>query len=213
MGSRLTLPARSANLRASFPNRPVRGSRFFRKELHMKKLLVFALVASGVFAGSARAGSIGVGVFGGTSVPVLQADQDNGTLFGVRAPVKLIPLLTVEPFYSSSALGDKTIDIAPGISTTREGSDVKSYGLNAMLTLGGPVTFYPYAGIGQAKYKRTAQDESFTAYNLGLGLALSPIPKFSIDLRGELQAAVDAGVSRKLVNITLGASYSLLSMP
>ena len=33
------------------------------------------------------------------------------------------------------------------------------------------------------------------------------------NLRGELQAAVDGGVSRKMVNVTLGASYSLFSMP
>ena len=179
----------------------------------MKQLFVFALAALALLAGSARAGGIGVGVFGGTSVPVLQADQDKGTLFGVRAPIKLIPLFTVEPFYASSALGDKTIDLGGGVSVTRDGSKVTSYGLNAMLTLGGPVSFYPYAGIGQAKFKRTAQDESFTSYHMGLGLGLSPIPKLSVDLRGELQAAVDGGVSRKLANVTLGASYSLFSMP
>lgn len=182
----------------------------------MKKFLVFALAALAalmVSAGSTRAGGIGVGVFGGTSLPVLQADQDKGTLFGVRAPIKLIPLFTVEPFYSSSSLGDKTIDLAPGVSVTREGSDVTSYGLNGMLTLGGPVTFYPFVGVGQAKFKRTAQDESFTSYHMGLGLGLSPIPKFSLDLRGELQAAVDGDVSRKMVNVSLGASYSLFSMP
>ena len=181
----------------------------------MKKLFVFALFALPVlvtFTSTARAASVGVGVFGGSSIPVLQADQDKGTLYGVRAPVKLVPLLAVEPFFSSSALGDKTVDVG-GFSVTREGSDVTTYGMNAMLTLGGPVSFYPYAGIGQTKFKRTAQDESFTSYHLGLGLGLSPIPKFSFDLRGELQAAVDGDVSRKMLNVTLGASYSLFSMP
>ena len=33
------------------------------------------------------------------------------------------------------------------------------------------------------------------------------------DLRGELQAAVDGDVSRKMLNLSLGASYSLFSMP
>lgn len=179
----------------------------------MKKLLVCAIVALALVASSAHAASIGLGVYGGTSVPVLQEDQDNGPVFGVRVPVKLVPLFTVEPFYSKSSLGDKTFDIAPGISATREGSDVTSYGLNAMLTLGGPVSFYPFVGIGQAKFERTAQDESFTSYHLGLGLGLSPVPKLSFDLRGELQAAVDGDASRKMVNITLGASYSLFSMP
>jgi hypothetical protein len=178
----------------------------------MKKFFVFAAAVLVMFAGTARAGSIGVGLFGGTSVPVLQDDQDNGTLYGVRAQVKLVPLFAVEPFFSTSALGDKTLNVGT-LSLTREGSDVTTYGLNAMLTLGGPVSFYPYVGIGQAKFKRTAQDESFTSYHMGLGLGLSPIPKFNFDLRGELQAAVDGGVSRKMLNITLGASYSLFSMP
>ena len=179
----------------------------------MKQRICVALIALALAASSTRAGSIGVGVYGGSSIPVLQADEDKGTLYGVRVPVKLIPLITVEPFYSSSTLGDKTVDISPGISITREGSKVTSYGANAMLTLGGPVTFYPFVGIGQAKFKRTAQDESFTSYHFGLGLGLSPIPKFSLHLRGELQSAVDGGVSRKMANITLGASYSLFSMP
>ena len=179
----------------------------------MSKLLVVALLALALGAGGARAGSIGVGVYGGPSVPVLQDDQDNGTLYGIRAPVKLIPLFTAEPFYSKSSLGDKTFDLAPGVSVTREGSDVTTYGVNAMLTLGGPMAFYPYVGIGEAKFERTGQDEEFTSYHVGFGLGLSPIPKFSVDLRGELQAAVDGDVSRKLFNITVGASYALLSLP
>jgi opacity protein-like surface antigen len=131
---------------------------------------------------------------------------------GVRFPVKLVPLFAVEPFYAKTSLGDKTLDVG-GFSVTREGSEVTSYGLNVMLTLGGPVSFYPYAGIGQAKFKRTAQDESFTSYHMGLGIGVSVVPKLTVDLRGELQAAVDGDVSRKMANVTLGASYSLFSMP
>ena len=178
----------------------------------MKRLLVIALVAFAFVASTAHAGSIGVGAFGGVSVPVLQEDQDQGSLFGIRVPVKLVPLFTVEPFYSKGKLGDKTVTIG-GLGLTREGFDVTTYGLNAMLTLGGPISFYPYAGIGTAKFKRTGQDQSWTSYNFGLGISLSPIPKVSVDLRGELQAAVDGDVSRKMVNVTLGASYSIFSMP
>jgi Outer membrane protein beta-barrel domain len=178
----------------------------------MKKLFVIAIAVLALAASTARAASIGAGLFGGMSVPVLQEDQDNGSLMGVRFPVKLVPLFAVEPFYAKTTLGDKTIDVA-GFSVTREGSEVTSYGLNAMLTLGGPVSFYPYAGIGQAKFKRTAQDESFTSYHMGLGIGVSVVPKLTFDLRGELQAAVDGKASRKMANVTLGASYSIFSLP
>jgi len=179
----------------------------------MKRLLLVAIAALALAADTARAGSIGVGVFGGASVPILQDDQDNGSIYGVRIPVKLVPLLTVEPFYMDTDLGDKTFEIAPGISTTRQGSEVTSYGLNAMLTVGGPLSFYPFVGLGSAKFERDGQDETFTSYHLGAGLALHPIPKFGVDLRAELQMAADEGISRKLINITLGASYSLFSLP
>jgi len=180
----------------------------------MRKLQLFALAALlvGVGAGAARAASIGVGVFGGVSAPVLQEDEGQGTLYGLRAPVKLVPLIAVEPYYASTALGDKTITVG-STSLTRDGSDVTSYGLNAMLTMGGPIAFYPFAGVGEAKFKRTGQDQEFTTYQLGFGLGLSPLPKLSLDLRGEFQVATDQDVSRKMVNVTVGASYAIFSLP
>lgn len=178
----------------------------------MKRLIAWTLAALLLGAGAAHAGSISAGVFGGMSVPVLQEDQENGSMFGLRARANLVPLFAVEPFYASTALGDGSVDVG-GLSFAREGFDVTTFGVNAMLTMGGPVSFYPFVGIGSAKYKRTGQEDSFTSYHMGLGIGLSPMPKFSVDLRGELQAAVDGDVSRKTANITLGASYSIFSMP
>ena len=182
----------------------------------MRKLYRFpaqvALVALVLTAGVAHAASLGVGVFGGASAPVLQDDQAQGTLYGFRAPVKLVPLIAVEPYYSSTQLGDKKLDIGP-TTLTREGSDITAYGLNAMLTMGGPLSFYPFAGLGEATFKRTGQDEQFKTYQLGFGLGISPFPKLSLDLRGEVEAAVDKDVSRKMVNVTVGASYAIFSLP
>jgi len=178
----------------------------------MRRSLFSLLAALALCAGTARAGSVGIGAFGGASIPIVQDDQGNGSVFGLRAPVQLVPLLRVEPFWSTSALGDKTVDVG-GFSQTRTGSDVTTFGLNAMLSLGGPVTFYPFVGIGTVKFDRTGQDETFTSYHMGLGLGLSPIPKLSVDLRAELQAAAKDGSSRKMGNITLGASYAVFSMP
>lgn len=182
----------------------------------MRQRLVSVLVAFAVLAGTAggaRAGSIGFGVFAGTGVPVVQADEGHGPVYGMRAPVRLVPVFTVEPFYSSQSLGDVTLDISPGVTATREGSDITAYGLNALLTFGGLVTFYPFAGIGHAHYTRSGQDESFAAYQMGLGLGFTPLPKVGIDLRAELQAAVDGSTSRKVGNFTLGASYALFHLP
>src|SRR5262249_34152731 len=68
--------------RAMLPSGSARGSHP-RKESVMKRLLWVAIAVWAVAAHPARAGSIGVGVFGGMSVPVLQDDQDNGSIYGV----------------------------------------------------------------------------------------------------------------------------------
>lgn len=178
----------------------------------MKRLIPLTLVLLAFTAGVASAGSVGVGAFAGVSIPVIQDDVAQGPIFGLRAPVKLVPLVTVEPYFASSSLGDKEQDIA-GFTYSREGFDETAFGLNALLTMGGPVQFYPFVGIGSTKLERTGTDLSLTTYNFGLGLGLNPAPKIAIHIRGELQMAVDGETSRKFANVTAGASYALFSMP
>ncbi|MEO5988154.1 MAG: outer membrane beta-barrel protein [Candidatus Eisenbacteria bacterium] len=178
----------------------------------MKRVILAACLAVALVGRSAHAGSIGVGVFGGLSVPVVQSDVEQGSMFGVRVPIKLVPLVAVEPYFASSALGDAQEDVL-GVTYTREGFDSKAYGANVMLTMGGPLQFYPFAGIGQTKLKRPGSDLSLTTYNFGLGLGISPAPKISVHIRGELAAAVDGEASRKFANATVGLSYALFSAP
>ena len=175
----------------------------------MRKIFVITLAAMALSAGTAAAGGVSVGAFGGMSLPIVQEDQGNGSLYGVRVPVQIVPLARVEGFWSTSALGDKTVDVA-GISQTRTGSDVTTFGVNAILTMGG---FYPFAGIGSAKFKRDSIEDTYTSYHFGLGFNIPVAPKISVDLRGELQAAVKDGTSRKMGNLTLGVSYDILTMP
>jgi len=174
-----------------------------------------ACIVAALLAPAARAGTIGVGggVFGGMSFPVLQDDQGQGSVFGARIPVRLANMFAVEPFYSTSALGDKTIETSPGFSVTREGSDVTSYGINAMFPFGTKTLLYPYGGIGSAHFERSGEDETFTSYDVGLGLGVTLIPKLMLDVRGELQMASSGETSRKMFNVTLGATYSIFHTP
>jgi hypothetical protein len=177
----------------------------------MKRVIALALALTAFTAATACAGSVGLGAFAGVSLPVVQEDVGQGTLFGLRAPVKLVPLLTVEPYWASSSLGSKDVTVG-GLTYTREGPDETAFGLNAMLTTGGSVQFYPFVGMGSTKLKRTGMDATFSTYNFGLGLGFAPVPKLSVHVRGELQMAVDNGASRKFANITAGASYALFSI-
>ncbi|MEY4374316.1 MAG: hypothetical protein RL760_482 [Candidatus Eisenbacteria bacterium] len=176
----------------------------------MKRSSLVAAVALILVAGAAHASSIGLGVFGGLSVPVVQPDQSNGSTFGVRVPIHVVPMIAVEPFYASTSLGDKTIGTGP-VSFTQGGADVTTYGVNAMLSMGGPIRFYPFAGLGSAKYKLAGNSTNVTSYQAGFGLGVTPFPKVSVDLRGELQYAGKSGFVRRNAGITLGASYALFS--
>ncbi len=171
----------------------------------MKRLVLLSVSLLVLAAPAARAAGVGVGLFGGMSYPIVQDDTGNGTLFGVRAPVHLVPMFMVEPWYASTNLSDKVTTIA-GLSYTRQGFDVKSYGVNAMLKAGGPVSFYPYIGVGRASLTRSGFDKTLTSYDGGVGLGISAVPKLSIDVRGELQAVVDGGTTRKFANVTAGVS-------
>jgi opacity protein-like surface antigen len=171
------------------------------------KLRVFtALFALVLVPAVAAAGTLGIGAYGGLSIPILYDTASNGALYGLRAPVNLIPLLTIEPFYAQSSLGDKD-ETFGGQSYTRSGPDVKSFGANALFNLG---TMYPYVGIGSTTFEQSgSEDVTDTSLNFGLGLGFKVMPKLTIDLRGELSAVVTGDTSRKLGNLTVGASYAL----
>lgn len=179
----------------------------------MNRRFMIALIALVLAPAAASARGVGLGVFGGASIPILQDNASQGTQFGARVPVNIVPLLTVEPFYAKSRLGDKTQTFG-GLSYTRDGGEVSAFGANVMLNLGGPVSFYPFAGLASSKITRSgAEDVKKTGYNFGLGFGIAVIPKLRLDLRGELDAVISDQTSRKYGNITGGLSYALFDMP
>ncbi len=175
-------------------------------------LIVLALAAR---APDARAVSIGAEAFGGMSVPILQADSEQGTVFGLRAPVSVMSLLTVEPWFAKSALGAKSAEIA-GLPYERDGGDLTGYGLNARL--GGPpgpgLSFFPYVGLGSYHLARKGSaDIDELGYDLGAGLTLTPMPRLGIGLRGQFTMIPTRGTSRKYGEVQVGVSYSILRLP
>ena len=180
----------------------------------MKRTFALAALALALAAGSAQAQSIGVSVqpYGGLSYPIIQDDTGSGAVYGLRVPVKVIPVITLEPYYLTSSLGDGEVEIG-GIKYTRQGFDQKGFGLNAILgSVGGVgVRFYPFAGIGSHKLTRDNYDDiKETAYNVGLGIGVGATPKISLEVRGELNMVVTGDTSRKFANATVGLNYGLM---
>jgi len=162
---------------------------------------------------AAMAAGVGLGAFGGMSFPVVQEDAKTGAVYGVRLPVTVLPLLRLEPYWTAMRPGDVE-ETFGGETYTRDGGEISAFGLNVMLAAGGPLRFYPFAGIGSYELTRAATDDrTEVGYDAGLGLGLSPLPGLEADLRAEFVVIPLDETSRKFVNVTLGASYHFLNLP
>lgn len=181
----------------------------------MKRILVVAslVLALGAVASPASAVTVGAGAYGGYSIPIVQDDTGGGAIFGARAPVGVMSMLTLEPFYASSSLGDAEETLG-GLTYTRSGFDMTAFGVNAILgTLGGAgMKFYPFAGFGSYSLERTgSEDIEDIGWSFGLGLGFPAGSKMSVHLRGEVDMIVSGDTSRKFGNATLGLTYNLMS--
>lgn len=181
----------------------------------LRHLFLAALVV-GLLPAHASAIGIGVGAFGGLSLPAVQDDNGSGTTFGIRVPVSVVPLLTVEPYFATSSGGDKDQDIG-GTTYTRSGIDLTSFGANVLLTFGTTFQLAPYAGVGSNKLERDGTDFTETGYTFGLGLRFGlPMAKLALHARGGMNAVLEEGSSetaRKWVDATVGLSYDLFTLP
>ena len=180
----------------------------------MRRATVMALLALTLGVGAATAADIGVGVFAGSSIPIVQDDNGNGVAWGIRVPVRLIPMVTLEPYFGSTTGGEAEQDVS-GIGTiTRDGIDITSYGVTGMLTFGTGFQFYPWASIGTGKMSRTgSEDLSGMEWGAGLGFGISAMPKLSIHVRGGVDAITKDDITRDFAVVTGGVSYSFLSFP
>ena len=175
--------------------------------------LLTAAATLALSLGAAQAGGIGIGAFGGVSIPIVQDDNGSGPVFGIRVPVSLLPLLTVEPYFSSVSGGEAEQDIG-GTTYTRDGIDITAFGANALFTFGGPLQFYPFVGIGSHSIKRDgSEDRTEFGFGGGLGLGFSPVPKVSAHLRAAANSVTVGDGSRTFVEVTGGVSYSFFSFP
>ena len=176
------------------------------------KSLLGALLLLALVSGTAGAVSVGLGAYGGMSIPVVQDDNGNGSVFGLRVPVHIVPVFTAEPYFSSTAGGDKTLDAA-GVSYTRSGIDNTAFGLNVLFQFGTGVQFFPFAGLGSNHLKRDGLDKTQTGYDFGMGVGFKlPLSGLSGDVRGALNVVKDPGTSeasRKWAELTIGVSYAL----
>jgi len=157
---------------------------------------------------------VGAGVFGGMNMPILQDDQGNGTVFGIKAKVKIIPVILFEPNITFGKWGEG--DPIEGV-ILGSGSKITSFGVDAILG-GNPgmAGVKPYflvgAGIYSVKNDDTGYDQSKFGYSAGLGIGIGVGPKMDIDIGGKMIFAPQDGGAKKAIFITGGLTYYFLGM-
>jgi hypothetical protein len=172
-------------------------------------LLLLVMVAS---AAQAQKPQFGFGVFGGLNFPIAMEDQSQGTVFGAKATVKLIPMLVLEPNIMFSKYGEPDADLYLG--SPPSGSKVTAYGLDAtfgVMPAGPGFKFYLILGAGIYKVENedTPYDESKLGYCGGLGFGIGIMPMLDIDLRGKAFIAPQEGSSKKGLLVMAGVTYNL----
>ena len=174
----------------------------------MKRTLALLLLSLCVSAPVAHAQEmvIGAGAFGGYAVPIIQDDAGSGIMYGIRVPVSVSSMFTIEPYYMTSNLDEVTEELG-GVEYTRDGFDMKSIGGNVIL-FGG--SFYPFVGFGSYSLKREgSEDISELGWNFGLGMGLPVAQKLRLDIRAEMDMIVTDETSRKFGAATAGLTYRL----
>ena len=174
-----------------------------------RRLIAFMTVVLVVGLISTANAGWGVGGFGGVSVPIVQDDAENGTVFGGRLKLSVGGLLGVEPTVMFFTNGDWTMDGVEGI--TFKGAEYNSVGVNLLLGGAGPVKAFRMFGVAGVNYYSQDMDfehgdDSNVGWNAGLGLEFGA-GNIGIEGRGTFNLMkLEAGGSRKWAQITGGVN-------
>lgn len=158
--------------------------------------------------------SLGLGVFGGIDLPILQADQDRGPIYGAKARIQFLPLIVFEPHISFTAYEATSFTT---FQNDLSGAEITAYGIDAVLGYpNGSIGLRSYLFGGVAYYKITNEqiDAVFGAPGsrfggsggIGFGIGLSR--SLAIDLRGRLNViTLESGGSKKSASLVGGINY------
>jgi hypothetical protein len=154
----------------------------------------------------------GTGVTAGASFPLAQSDNASGAQFGVRVPVNIVPLLTLEPFLTSTSLGGVEATFA-GQTYNRRGFDVLGWGARVALGgvgLGPRFRLYPFVGVGSYHWSREGSPGSTdVGYTIGAGWARRLPWRVVVDVRTDFTWIHEGATARRFMGIAAGVTVPL----
>lgn len=176
-----------------------------------KSILIVTLILLFAQIAAAQGIKFSAGAFGGVSVPIVQEDQGQGTVFGLMARFNAMSIFVIEPNLSFGKWGEP--DPIDGFDLGIDGSKVTSFGVNVLLggQPGNPgIKPYFLGGFSYFKVSNddTNFDESELGFAVGLGLSVSFMPELDLDLRARGIVIPVSDGSKKAVEVTVGALYN-----
>ncbi|MBD3258573.1 outer membrane beta-barrel protein [candidate division GN15 bacterium] len=180
-----------------------------------KLLLTFCLVVllAGIAQAQVPGPKFGVGASGGLNIPILQDDQESGSIFEFRGRLQPLPFLAVEPKISFSSYGSP--DTFEDVVWDVDGSKLVMYGVDGVLGGGAGIGIRPMFVVGLGFYNIKNDDteaflESQTKFgwSFGAGLGIGVAPKIELDVRAKAHIVMYEGSSsKKSLAITGGLNY------
>jgi hypothetical protein len=141
-------------------------------------LSIFLIAAPGLFASSYP---LGVELFTGFDMPLVQDDVGNGAMYGVSVRGNLVSFLHAQLVFRGSSQGDKKESVTPigaaSLTETLQGGSLTGFGINLLLAAKKPALIWPYGLIGIstnnfAPGKRDKQTLWGTSWGGGLAVNL-----------------------------------------
>lgn len=176
----------------------------------MKTTLVTIFLLGFAVANVAADGiGIGVGAAGGMEFPIAQEDEAMGSIFGVRALVRVVPSVVLQPNISFAAYGEPEFD---EFTADLDGSKVTGYGIDAVLGGAfGATGVWPYgllgAGLYTTKRDQTGEDDSNFGWSAGFGVEVGMSTRLGLDLRSRLIViSAEGGGTKKSASVTGGVN-------
>ncbi len=175
----------------------------------MRKSVKFLLVWSILLClfDTAHSVKIGAGAFWGKNWPVVQEDASLDKLYGFKLILIPLSFVALEPNFTYSGMGQATLDIG-GTVMTRDGGQIKSYGVDLLLGNFSSRLFHIYllGGLNTSTLQKEGlPDSKRTSFSAGLGLEITPIAKLGLEVQAKaLLIPLEGGGAKDNLGITGG---------
>lgn len=172
-------------------------------------LMLTALV---LLAGQSEGAKIGAGAFWGKNLPVVQEDASLDRLYGFKLIFIPLSFVALEPNFTYSGMGQASLNIG-GTVMTRDGGQIKSYGLDLLLGNFSSRFFHIYLLGGLSKstlQKESLPDFRKTAFDAGVGLEFTPFKMLGIEAQAKaLLLPLEQGGAKDNLGISGGINLYL----